>query len=43
MIYLMTAFFLDFNHAHWLWWAGFIAVGLFDHYLYLTRDLNEHV
>ena len=40
MIYFMTAFFLDMNHANWLWWAGFVAVCGVDHIMYLTRDLK---
>lgn len=39
MIYLMTAFFLDFNHAAPLWWGFFITFVLIDVYIALVKYL----
>ena len=42
MIYLMTAFFLDFNHASTYWWTGFIVVGMMDIFIAFVKwDMNN--
>ena len=37
----MTAFFLSFNNADWLWWGGFLTVCLAEMYIAFVKFNNN--
>jgi uncharacterized membrane protein SpoIIM required for sporulation len=41
MIYLMTAFFLDFNHAAPVWWGGYITFVLLDIFVAIMNGTKK--